>query len=136
MIDTTSLFQRPPLAGQSIDLGHTSEHRGTPPPAVPGSLPAPTTRGDTNNHDVPLLEEHGDSVSTTLRDFGDCAPLDGGHDAEYIVFLTTQTAKFILNTRDTLLPDKTRNSLSSVWSSLQGSGHVERHILVAAIVAT
>ena len=89
MIDTTSLFQRPSLAAQSIDLGYTSEHRGPPPPAAPGSLPAPTTRGDTNNHDVPLLEEHGDSVSTTLRDLDERAPLDGGHNAEYLVFITT-----------------------------------------------
>ena len=96
MIDTTSLFQLPPLAAQSIDFGHTSEYRGTPPPAVPGSLPVPTMRGGTNNHDVSLLEEHGDSISTTLQDLGDYAPLDGGHDAEYLVFLTTQTTKLIL----------------------------------------
>ena len=78
MIDTTSLFQRPPLAAQSIDLGHTSKYQGTSPPAVSGSLPVPTMIGESNNHYF-LLEGHDDSVSesATLRDLGDSAPLDG-----------------------------------------------------------
>ena len=135
------LFQQPPPTAQNIDLDHTSECHGRPPPTLPGRLPAPTIQGDTSNHDISLLAEHGDSVSTTLQDLGDSAaisaPLDGGHDAKYFVFLTTQDmGNLSLSARATLTPDKTRNTLSSVWSSVHKFVQVERHRLVPAIAVT
>ncbi|KAF8486452.1 hypothetical protein DFH94DRAFT_184524 [Russula ochroleuca] len=117
---TASPSRRSHLTAQNTDFGHTGELRGTPPPAVPGSFPVPTIRGHTNNHNVSLLTEHGDSASTTLQDLGDSAPLDGGHDAV-----------------DTLIsPDKIRNLPSSVWSSLHKFVHVDRRRLVPAAVVT
>lgn len=137
IIDTVSLFHRPPPAARNIDLDHTSECHGIPPPTVQGSLPVATIQGDSNNHDVSLLPDHGDSVSTTLQDLSDNAPLDGGHDPEYFVFLTIQDLrKSFLSIRDNLTPDKTRNALSSVWSSIHKFAQVERYRLVPAIVVT
>jgi hypothetical protein len=42
MTDTASPSLWSPISAPSIDLGHTSESRGTPQLAMPGSLPAPT----------------------------------------------------------------------------------------------
>lgn len=85
----------PTLAVHNVDLGYTSESRGTPPLAAPGSLrvQVSTIRGDTNNHDVSLVTEHGDSAPTTLQDLGDSAPLDRGYDDKYFVFLSSQCSR-------------------------------------------
>ena len=128
MIETTS----PSLVAQNINLGgYTLESRGTPQPAALGSLrvQARTIRGDTNNHDVSLLTEHGDSALTTLQDMGDVAPLDRGHDAEYFVFLTAQCLRNLSSCTRDIMPsrDKIRTPPSSVWSSLRKFVHVERH---------
>jgi hypothetical protein len=138
MTDTASPSRRSHLTAQNTDFGHTGELRGTPPPAVPGSFPVPTIRGHTNNHNVSLLTEHGDSASTTLQDLGDSAPLDGGHDAVYFVFLTARGLRNLSScARDTLIsPDKIRNLPSSVWSSLHKFVHVDRRRLVPAAVVT
>ena len=84
--DAVSPSQWSLLATQNIDLDCTSESQGTSPPAVPGCLPMPTIREDTNGHKVSLITEHGDSAFTTLRDLGDSAPLNRGHNAEYLPF--------------------------------------------------
>ena len=42
MTDTASPTKWSSLASQDIDLDHTSESQGVPPPAVPDNLPVPT----------------------------------------------------------------------------------------------
>lgn len=68
MTEIVSQSRRSPLTAQGIDLGHTSESRGSSPPVVP------MTQGDTR-------DDHGDRAPFMLQDLADGTLV---HAAEYV----------------------------------------------------
>ena len=95
MTDIEPQSQWSPLAGQNIDLGNTSESGGSSQPAVSGSLPVQTIRGDTSKREASLLAGHGDSAPSTSQDLTDSALRvrrvgQPGQAAGYFVVLATQ----------------------------------------------
>ena len=91
MTDIGPQSQWSPLGAQNIDLGYTSESRGSSPPAIPGSLPVATIRGNTSKCETSLQENYGDGVPSTPQDLADSLSLRGlGHATEYFVVHSIQ----------------------------------------------
>ena len=67
MSDAASPSQSSPPVAHNIDIGYASDSRGTPPPAVPDSLPVPTIGMDTNNHNISIPPSAGVVVATKPR---------------------------------------------------------------------
>ena len=129
--------QMPPLCAQNFDLGYTSESRSSSPLAVPGSLPARTTRGNTSKRETSLLVGFDDShgAPSTSQNLGD-GTLRGLRDAaEYFVVLAIERLRNLLpRPRDDLpVLGKIKNPPLSVLPSYNKAEHDK---LLTTVVVT
>ena len=80
--DTETSSQWSPLTAQNVDLGYTSESRGSSPPPVTESLPLPTIQGDPSKRETSQIADDGDSAPSTQRDSADSTLVGLGHTTE------------------------------------------------------
>ena len=126
--------QMAPLCAQNFDLGYTSESHSSSPLAVPGSLPAQTTRGNTSKHETSLLVDLDDShgAPSTSQDLGDGTLRGFWNAAEYFVVLAIEGLRNLLpRPRDVL-----GNIKNPPLSVLPGYSKAEHDKLLTAVVLT
>ena len=128
--------QMPPLCAQNFDLGCTNESRSSSPLAVPGSLPAQTTRGNTSKRETSLVDfddSHG--APSTSQNLDDATLRGLWNAAEYFAVLAVERLRNLLpRPRDDLpVLGKIKNSPLSVLPSYNKAEHDK---LLTTVVVT
>ena len=137
MTDIGSQSEWLPHSCHNVDLGEASELCGSYPPPIPGSLTAPTIRGDTNERKPFLPADHSDSAPSTLQELADSTLHRVGHAAEYFVVLIIQGSRSLSPIYRDTPPAFGKTRTPNVWESLSAKfAHAERHRLLVTVVVT